>query len=377
LRHRRGWRLRPLLLLRRAGPLNRGLLPGRPAGPGDPGHAPRRPGRSRPAPGLEPRRAGPGSRRRTGAGQERPRLRQGDDARRGLRVWRRDERAPLFPRVRLCRLGHDPLAADRQPGLHQRAQPGRPGRGARAQVPVQRRDQLPRGRRQGGGGAGDGPLRRAVAGAGPHRRHQRRLRRLALQPAQFQHRAAAAAERRGPRRRGAAARAHRGNLAAALGLTWKPMNDLLPVLLSGGSGTRLWPLSRESYPKQFLPLHGELTMLQETWRRVAPLATRAPLVVANEAHRFVAAEQLHQVGAVPQAILLEPAGRNTAPAIAVAALEAGAGGEDPVLLVLPSDHVVRDPEAFRRAVLEALPAAEAGHLVTFGIVPTGPETGYG
>src|SRR5690606_19009621 len=110
---------------------------------------------------------------------------------------------------------------------------------------------------------------------------------------------------------------------------------------------------------------------------LAPLATRAPLVVANEAHRFVAAEQLHQVGAVPQAILLEPAGRNTAPAIAVAALEAGAGGEDPVLLVLPSDHVVRDAGAFRRAVALALPAAGAGRLVTFGIVPTGPETGYG
>jgi len=155
------------------------------------------------------------------------------------------------------------------------------------------------------------------------------------------------------------------------------MNDLLPVLLSGGSGTRLWPLSRESYPKQFLPLHGELTMLQETWQRVAPLATRRPLVVANEAHRFVAAEQLHQVGADPQAILLEPAGRNTAPAIAVAALEAGASGDDPVLLVLPSDHVVRDAAAFRQAVAAALPAAGAGRLVTFGIVPTGPETGYG
>ena len=155
------------------------------------------------------------------------------------------------------------------------------------------------------------------------------------------------------------------------------MNDLLPVLLSGGSGTRLWPLSRESYPKQFLPLHGELTMLQETWQRVAPLATRAPLVVANESHRFVAAEQLHQVGTEPQAIMLEPVGRNTAPAIAVAALEASAGGEDPLLLVLPSDHVVGDAAAFRDAVAAAMPAAEGGRLVTFGIVPTGPETGYG
>lgn len=155
------------------------------------------------------------------------------------------------------------------------------------------------------------------------------------------------------------------------------MNELLPVILSGGSGTRLWPLSREAYPKQFLPLAGELTMLQATWQRVAPIAGRPPLVVANEEHRFVAADQLHQVGARPQAILLEPVGRNTAPAIAVAALEATRDGEDAVLLVLPSDHVVRDEAAFRNAVMQAVPAASAGKLVTFGIVPGGPETGYG
>ena len=155
------------------------------------------------------------------------------------------------------------------------------------------------------------------------------------------------------------------------------MNELLPVILSGGSGTRLWPLSRESYPKQFLPLTGDLTMLQATWRRVAPIAGRAPLVVANEEHRFVAAEQLQQVGAKPQAILLEPVGRNTAPAIAVAALEATRGGDDAILLVLPSDHVIDDEAAFQRAVQLALPAAAAGRLVTFGIVPTGPVTGYG
>jgi len=155
------------------------------------------------------------------------------------------------------------------------------------------------------------------------------------------------------------------------------MNDLLPVILSGGSGTRLWPLSREAYPKQFLALAGEQTMLQATWQRVAPIAGRAPLVVANEEHRFVAAEQLQQLGVQPQAILLEPVGRNTAPAIAVAALEATRDGDDAVLLVLPSDHVIADEEAFRAAVLRAMPAAEAGKLVTFGIVPTGPETGYG
>ncbi|MFG3448706.1 mannose-1-phosphate guanylyltransferase/mannose-6-phosphate isomerase [Stenotrophomonas sp. NPDC047960] len=155
------------------------------------------------------------------------------------------------------------------------------------------------------------------------------------------------------------------------------MNDILPVILSGGSGTRLWPLSREAYPKQFLALAGEQTMLQATWQRVAPIAGRAPLVVANEEHRFVAAEQLQQLGVQPQAILLEPVGRNTAPAIAVAALEATLEEGDPILLVLPSDHVIADEAAFRAAVLRALPAARDGKLVTFGIVPTGPETGYG
>ncbi|MBT2768147.1 mannose-1-phosphate guanylyltransferase/mannose-6-phosphate isomerase [Stenotrophomonas sp. ISL-67] len=155
------------------------------------------------------------------------------------------------------------------------------------------------------------------------------------------------------------------------------MNDILPVILSGGSGTRLWPLSREAYPKQFLALAGEQTMLQATWQRVAPIAGRAPLVVANEEHRFVAAEQLQQLDVQPQAILLEPVGRNTAPAIAVAALEATLDDGDPLLLVLPSDHVIADEAAFRAAVIRALPAARDGKLVTFGIVPTGPETGYG
>ncbi|WP_294989104.1 mannose-1-phosphate guanylyltransferase/mannose-6-phosphate isomerase [uncultured Stenotrophomonas sp.] len=155
------------------------------------------------------------------------------------------------------------------------------------------------------------------------------------------------------------------------------MSSIQPVILSGGSGTRLWPLSREAYPKQFLPLAGELTMLQATWQRIAPLAARGPLVIANEEHRFVAAEQLQQVGAEPAAIILEPVGRNTAPAIAVAALEATRDGADALLLVLPSDHVITDEAAFRSAVQAAAGAAEAGKLVTFGIVPTGPETGYG
>src|SRR5690606_7642372 len=157
---------------------------------------------------------------------------------------------------------------------------------------------------------------------------------------------------------------------------------LQPVLLSGGAGTRLWPLSRDAYPKQFLQLAGADTMLQATWRRVAPMAdVGAPIVVAGEDHRFLVAEQLRQSGAMPggaaPTILLEPVGRNTAPAIAAAALQAMAGGEDPLLLVLPSDHVVGDPGAFRAAVRTAAVAAEAGALVTFGIVPTAPETGFG
>ncbi|WAC63213.1 mannose-1-phosphate guanylyltransferase/mannose-6-phosphate isomerase [Pseudoxanthomonas sp. SL93] len=155
------------------------------------------------------------------------------------------------------------------------------------------------------------------------------------------------------------------------------MANLQPVLLSGGSGTRLWPLSREAYPKQFLPLAGDDTMVQATWRRVATLADRAPIVVANEDHRFLVAEQLRQVDAPVPAIILEPVGRNTAPAIAAAALQAMAKGEDPLLLVLPSDHVVRDVAGFQHAVRDAMPAAEQGALVTFGIIPDAPETGFG
>lgn len=163
-------------------------------------------------------------------------------------------------------------------------------------------------------------------------------------------------------------------------LTFK--TTLQPVLLSGGSGTRLWPLSREAYPKQFLALAGDDTMLQATWLRVAGLGDaaqplKAPIVVAGEDHRFLVAEQLRQVGAPTPAILLEPVGRNTAPAIAAAAMQALRDGDDPLLLVLPSDHVVRDAAAFRAAVRAAMPAAGSGALVTFGIVPDAPETGFG
>jgi len=159
---------------------------------------------------------------------------------------------------------------------------------------------------------------------------------------------------------------------------------LIPVILSGGSGTRLWPLSRELYPKQLLPLVGRHTMLQETVARVKGLPGLAgPVVVCNESHRFMVAEQLRDFGAAAQAIVLEPVGRNTAPAVALAALvaieRAKAAGEaaDPVLLVLPADHVIRDVQAFQAAVTAGLAAADAGQLVTFGVVPDRPETGYG
>src|SRR5579863_3826130 len=152
---------------------------------------------------------------------------------------------------------------------------------------------------------------------------------------------------------------------------------LVPVILSGGAGTRLWPLSRELHPKQLLPLMGEHTMLQQTLLRLEGLPLEAPIVVCNEAHRFLVAEQLRQLAIVSQATLLEPCGRNTAPAIALAAHAALKGAADPVLLVLPADHVIRDPQAFQQAVRLALPSAQAGKLATFGIVATSPETGYG
>jgi len=158
---------------------------------------------------------------------------------------------------------------------------------------------------------------------------------------------------------------------------------LTPVILSGGAGTRLWPLSRELYPKQLLPLTGTRTLLQQTALRLEGLAACAPVVVCNEAHRFLVAEQLRQLGVEPRATVLEPFGRNTAPAIALAAhaalkgLAADANAVDPVLLVLPADHAIRDVPAFQQAVRVALTVAEAGHLATFGVVATRPETGYG
>jgi len=153
---------------------------------------------------------------------------------------------------------------------------------------------------------------------------------------------------------------------------------IVPVILSGGTGSRLWPLSRELYPKQFLPLIDANTLLQNTLLRVQNIAAvEAPLVICNEEHRFMVAEQLRTLGIAPMATILEPSGRNTAPAVAVAALQAMAEGADPVLLVLPADHLIADAERFQHTVEQAVPYAEAGKLITFGIVPTLPATGYG
>ena len=153
---------------------------------------------------------------------------------------------------------------------------------------------------------------------------------------------------------------------------------MIPVILCGGTGSRLWPLSREAFPKQFLSLTGNQTMLQATALRLEGLPeVQAPILVCNESHRFAAAEQLQEVNRAAQSILLEPCARNTAPAIALAAMAAVENGEDPLLLVLPADHVVADKAAFQQAVAAATPLAESGHLVTFGIVPACAETGYG
>jgi len=161
------------------------------------------------------------------------------------------------------------------------------------------------------------------------------------------------------------------------------MTILHPVILSGGSGSRLWPLSRESYPKQLLALLTEQTLLQETVARAAklpqPLEVQPPILICNQEHRFLIREQCQAIDCEPAAIYLEPAGRNTAPAIALAALHLSEGEHNPdaLMLVMPADHVIRDQAAFARAVTQAAAAAEQGHLVTFGITPTSPETGYG
>ncbi len=158
------------------------------------------------------------------------------------------------------------------------------------------------------------------------------------------------------------------------------VNSLVPVILCGGSGTRLWPLSRESYPKQYLALNTESkkTLLQQTNERLVGLEElEKPILLCNEDHRFIVAEQMREINTTPQAIILEPIGRNTAPAIAVAALQAISKGHDPLLLVLAADHEIQNIPEFQRVIEFAKTYAKQGRLVTFGIVPSSAETGYG
>ena len=145
------------------------------------------------------------------------------------------------------------------------------------------------------------------------------------------------------------------------------------VVMAGGSGARLWPLSRAGHPKQFLALNGQETMLQSTMRRLRLLEISSSVTICNEEHRFFVAEQLREIDKL-DSIILEPVGKNTAPAIALAAITSD---EDPLLLVLAADHVIRDEVAFTKAVNDAIPLAQAGKLVTFGIVPNEAHTGYG
>ena len=151
------------------------------------------------------------------------------------------------------------------------------------------------------------------------------------------------------------------------------MSEIKAVIMAGGSGARLWPLSRAAHPKQFLALHGDDTMLQATMKRLHGLNVKSSVTICNEEHRFFVAEQLREIDAL-DSIILEPVGRNTAPAIALAALTSN---EDDLLLVLAADHVIQDQAAFTKAVADAVPLAEAGKLVTFGIVADKPHTGFG
>ncbi|HAW5731943.1 TPA: mannose-1-phosphate guanylyltransferase/mannose-6-phosphate isomerase [Escherichia coli] len=152
---------------------------------------------------------------------------------------------------------------------------------------------------------------------------------------------------------------------------------ILPVILAGGSGSRLWPLSSELYPKQFLQLYGDVTMLQSTIQRLEGLPCLPPQIICNKNHRFIVAEQLRQIGTLKYNIIVEPEGRNTAPAIALSAFIARANGQDPLLLVLSADHIIKNKINFHQTINSAIPYADYGKLVTFGIVATNPETGYG
>ncbi len=152
---------------------------------------------------------------------------------------------------------------------------------------------------------------------------------------------------------------------------------ILPIIMAGGTGSRLWPLSRELFPKQFQKLYGDTTMLQATILRLQGLDCLSPLVICNEEHRFIVAEQLRQIGQLDHNIILEPVGKNTAPAVALAAIYASKHEGNPELLILAADHVILDEVAFRSAVVKAQTYVQQSKLVTFGIIPNAPETGYG
>ncbi|MGM0453302.1 MAG: mannose-1-phosphate guanylyltransferase/mannose-6-phosphate isomerase [Thermodesulfobacteriota bacterium] len=153
---------------------------------------------------------------------------------------------------------------------------------------------------------------------------------------------------------------------------------IIPVILAGGSGTRLWPLSRQLFPKQLLRLNGRRTMLQQTLERIADAGDMAePLVICNETYRYIISEQLREIHTVPAGLILEPVGRNTAPAVAVAALKALGVDPHALILVLPADHLIRDVAAFHRALAAGARYARRGYLITFGVIPEAAETGYG
>ena len=156
--------------------------------------------------------------------------------------------------------------------------------------------------------------------------------------------------------------------------------DLIPVILSGGSGTRLWPLSRESFPKQYLKLNekNKFSLLQNTYLRLIGLDNlKGPIIISNQEQRFIVAEQMREINVKPNNIILEPIGKNTAPAITLAALKSLEIYDDPTLLILSSDHKIEDDESFREIIKKGLLHSNNGRLVTFGIVPDSPETGYG
>ena len=155
------------------------------------------------------------------------------------------------------------------------------------------------------------------------------------------------------------------------------MARVRPFVLSGGSGTRLWPLSRRAYPKQFLRLFDNESLLQKTCRRLNNPSFDRVTFLANNDHRFLVAEQATEIGIEPEAIILEPMGRNTAPAAAIAALVAAQRDDSQLCLLLPSDHIIPDPDAVARAVKHGIDAANSGAIVTFGITPDSPHTGYG